>query len=252
MRTTCWCARRSGRGQGRIAWGASGRGPRLAWGSEQCVLRVGERWRSLVTLPTLGATPRRRWTPLRQWSWTWTPRRTRQWHRQARGACAAPERAVQQGAKQMGPAWRTGPRVCARSCCPALTAAALAAVRPALVRAQWFYENKPLQYTKYVKGPAYKRWKLPLPIMATLHRLASQVCPPPQTHTPACRANLQLHLPRPRPPSPLPSRPAPHCPRPAPPAAVGHGGPQLLLPLQRGRVCHRQVAQHVHPGWPQV
>ena len=40
---------------------------------------------------------------------------------------------------------------------------------------QWFYSNKPLQYTKMVNGPSYKRWKLPLPVMSTLYRLAGQV-----------------------------------------------------------------------------
>lgn len=40
---------------------------------------------------------------------------------------------------------------------------------------QWFYENKPLQYTKMVNGPSYKKWKLPLPVMSTLYRLAGQV-----------------------------------------------------------------------------
>ena len=40
---------------------------------------------------------------------------------------------------------------------------------------QWFYDNKPLQYTRLVNGPSYKRWKLPLPVMSTLYRLAGQV-----------------------------------------------------------------------------
>lgn len=39
---------------------------------------------------------------------------------------------------------------------------------------EWFYDHKPLQYTKFVNGPSYKRWKLNTPIMSTLYRLASQ------------------------------------------------------------------------------
>lgn len=39
---------------------------------------------------------------------------------------------------------------------------------------EWFYEDKPLQYTKFVNGPSYKRWRLPLPVMSTLYRLAGQ------------------------------------------------------------------------------
>lgn len=46
---------------------------------------------------------------------------------------------------------------------------------PTRVPVQWFYENKPLQYSKLVNGPSYKRWKLPLPVMSTLYRLAGQV-----------------------------------------------------------------------------
>lgn len=48
---------------------------------------------------------------------------------------------------------------------------------PSPVLLQWFYENKPLQYSKMVNGPSYKRWKLPLPVMSTLYRLAGQVLP---------------------------------------------------------------------------
>ncbi len=35
---------------------------------------------------------------------------------------------------------------------------------------EWFYDAQPLKYTKFVNGPSYKRWKLPLPVMATLYR----------------------------------------------------------------------------------
>mmetsp|Transcript_28524 Transcript_28524/g.46221 ORF Transcript_28524/g.46221 Transcript_28524/m.46221 type:complete len:2342 (+) Transcript_28524:3-7028(+) len=41
--------------------------------------------------------------------------------------------------------------------------------------AKWFYDNKPLYYTTYVNGPSYKRWRLDLPILGVLHRLASQL-----------------------------------------------------------------------------
>ncbi|GAM23554.1 hypothetical protein SAMD00019534_067290 [Acytostelium subglobosum LB1] len=37
----------------------------------------------------------------------------------------------------------------------------------------WFYDNKPLLNTKHINGPSYKKWKLDLPIMSTLFRLAS-------------------------------------------------------------------------------
>ncbi|CAD7696789.1 unnamed protein product [Ostreobium quekettii] len=39
----------------------------------------------------------------------------------------------------------------------------------------WLYESKPLQYTRFTNGPSYRNWKLPLPIMATLYRLAGQL-----------------------------------------------------------------------------
>lgn len=41
---------------------------------------------------------------------------------------------------------------------------------------EWFYDQQPpLKYTKFVNGPSYRRWKLPLPIMSTLYRLAGQM-----------------------------------------------------------------------------
>jgi hypothetical protein len=40
---------------------------------------------------------------------------------------------------------------------------------------QWFYEHQPLKHTAFVNGPSYRRWKLPLPIMAVLYRLAGQL-----------------------------------------------------------------------------
>jgi len=38
-----------------------------------------------------------------------------------------------------------------------------------------FYDHQPLKFTKFVNGPSYRRWKLPLPIMSTLYRLAGQL-----------------------------------------------------------------------------
>ena len=40
---------------------------------------------------------------------------------------------------------------------------------------EWFYDHRPLQFTKYVNGPSYKTWRLPVNIMANLHRLANQL-----------------------------------------------------------------------------
>lgn len=41
--------------------------------------------------------------------------------------------------------------------------------------ADWFYDHKPLADTPFVNGPSYRTYRLNLPIMATLHRLASQL-----------------------------------------------------------------------------
>lgn len=40
---------------------------------------------------------------------------------------------------------------------------------------EWFYDNKALVDTRYVNGPTYKKWKLTVPILSTLHRLAGQL-----------------------------------------------------------------------------
>jgi pre-mRNA-processing factor 8 len=41
---------------------------------------------------------------------------------------------------------------------------------------EWLYDgHKPLQHTKFVNGLSYRKWMLPLPILANLHRLASQL-----------------------------------------------------------------------------
>jgi len=42
---------------------------------------------------------------------------------------------------------------------------------------EWFYEHKPLLFTKHVSGTAYRKWRLPVAVMANLHRLASQLLP---------------------------------------------------------------------------
>lgn len=39
----------------------------------------------------------------------------------------------------------------------------------------WFYDPNPLRYTRFVNGPSYRRWRLNLPIMANLYRLANQL-----------------------------------------------------------------------------
>ncbi|KAI7862169.1 pre-mRNA-processing-splicing factor 8 [Spinellus fusiger] len=39
----------------------------------------------------------------------------------------------------------------------------------------WFYDPKPLLDTKHVNGTTYRKWRLDLPIMSTLYRLAHQL-----------------------------------------------------------------------------
>jgi hypothetical protein len=39
----------------------------------------------------------------------------------------------------------------------------------------WLYDTQPLKFTKHFSGPSYRQWRLPLPVMATLHRLARQL-----------------------------------------------------------------------------
>jgi len=41
--------------------------------------------------------------------------------------------------------------------------------------ADWLYDSRPLLHTPHVNGPSMKRWRLPLPAMAALHRLAGQL-----------------------------------------------------------------------------
>jgi pre-mRNA-processing factor 8 len=40
---------------------------------------------------------------------------------------------------------------------------------------QWFYDHRPLRWTKMVNGPSYKQWRLPVSVLANLHRLAEQL-----------------------------------------------------------------------------
>ncbi|KAG1686537.1 Pre-mRNA-processing-splicing factor 8A, partial [Phytophthora capsici] len=40
---------------------------------------------------------------------------------------------------------------------------------------EWLYDSKPLVDSKFVNGPSYRKWRLPVPIMANLHRLAGQL-----------------------------------------------------------------------------
>jgi len=40
---------------------------------------------------------------------------------------------------------------------------------------EWFYDHKPLLYTKYVNGESYKTWRLPVPIMGNLYRFGQQL-----------------------------------------------------------------------------
>jgi hypothetical protein len=40
---------------------------------------------------------------------------------------------------------------------------------------EWLYDHKPLMDSKNVNGPSYRRWRLPLPAMSTLYRLANQL-----------------------------------------------------------------------------
>ncbi len=34
--------------------------------------------------------------------------------------------------------------------------------------ASWFYDDKPLQFTKFVNGPSSRSWQLPLPVVRFL------------------------------------------------------------------------------------
>eukprot|EP01029_Cantina_marsupialis_P024439 TRINITY_DN628_c0_g1_i5.p1 TRINITY_DN628_c0_g1~~TRINITY_DN628_c0_g1_i5.p1 ORF type:complete len:2322 (-),score=828.59 TRINITY_DN628_c0_g1_i5:259-7224(-) len=39
----------------------------------------------------------------------------------------------------------------------------------------WIYDHQPLKYTKFINGPTYRKWRLNVPEMAVLYRLASQL-----------------------------------------------------------------------------
>jgi pre-mRNA-processing factor 8 len=55
---------------------------------------------------------------------------------------------------------------------------------------EWFYDHKPLQYTKFVNGPSYKKWRLPVNIMSNLHRLANQLLSDLVGDSPQCSLTL--------------------------------------------------------------
>jgi pre-mRNA-processing factor 8 len=40
---------------------------------------------------------------------------------------------------------------------------------------EWFYDSKPLLFSKFVNGTSYRRWHLPVDTMATLYRLGNQL-----------------------------------------------------------------------------
>ena len=40
---------------------------------------------------------------------------------------------------------------------------------------EWFYDHKPLEKTRCLNGTSYRKWRLTLPVMSTLFRLASQL-----------------------------------------------------------------------------
>ena len=46
--------------------------------------------------------------------------------------------------------------------------------------ASWFYDDKPLQWTKFVNGPSYRSWNLPLPVVR-------HCCPAPCRRRCSCR-----------------------------------------------------------------
>lgn len=37
----------------------------------------------------------------------------------------------------------------------------------------WFYDHQPLNYTKIVNGPSYRKWQLKLEVLANLFRLSN-------------------------------------------------------------------------------
>ena len=61
--------------------------------------------------------------------------------------------------------------------------------------ADWFYDDKPLVTKRqFVNGETYRRWKLPLPVMSTLYRLAGLSKPASERHIEESSVLLcQLH-----------------------------------------------------------
>lgn len=39
----------------------------------------------------------------------------------------------------------------------------------------WFYDHQPLKHSSMMSGPSYRSWRMTLPVMANLHRLANQL-----------------------------------------------------------------------------
>ena len=134
---------------------------------------------------------------------------------------------------------------------------------------EWFYDHKPLQYSKFVNGPSYKKWRLPVNIMSNLHRLANQllsdlvragvpvcIAVPVCISLPVCLCACErvsvfrrswmttfvcsfagdavLGL--------------TSC---VMPAVRGSGRPELLPPVRPQVVLHRKGAERRHPGRPQ-
>lgn len=68
---------------------------------------------------------------------------------------------------------------------------------------EWFYDHQPLKHTRFVNGPSYRRWKLPLPVMSVLYRWAAQcvlgsdfgVSPPVSEPATTLTAHKQLNPP---------------------------------------------------------
>jgi hypothetical protein len=58
---------------------------------------------------------------------------------------------------------------------------------------EWFYDHQALKYTTFVNGPSYRRWKLPLPIMAVLYRLAGQLLSDFVDRCETCYGQQQQH-----------------------------------------------------------
>lgn len=81
----------------------------------------------------------------------------------------------------------------------------------------WFYDHRPLRYTKMVNGPSYTHWTIPLPVMANLFRLANQLLVSFDDLT-----------------------------------SGRHCGQELLLSVRSEVLLHSKSSEHGHPRWTQV